>query len=272
MRKWQYFIIMLLLLQIMSCSSSIEKNETIAIFDDSSTWEILDSPQIELPSENTDLDGYITLFDGKSLKGWRGYNSNIIPENWCIENGCLKNLKLTQPSRRGDLIFSRKFKNFELSIEWKLSPGSESGIFYMISEIKGLPITASSLNCQLSDDTKKKRDGKDDNSCYISGSLTNLLQASTQNSKPTGFWNHTIIRVVDGVVVHYQNGIKVLEYTLWTPQWQELISKSPECKNRKPEIMTLLNNCGGDYHDGYIGLQDLGEEVWFKNIKIKILA
>lgn len=272
MYKWKYFFISIILLPFLGCGSSVDGNETSSTAGNSLEWEVLDSPQIELPHENTDNEGYIILFDGKTLKGWRGYNDNTIPENWCVDNGCLKNIEMMQSSKRGDLIFARKFKNFELSIEWKVSKGGESGIFYLVSEIKGQPITASSLKCLLRDDTYKKEGVNEEKSNNISCSLANLLPASQHNTNPTGCWNHTVIKVVDGVVVHYQNGIKVLEYTLWTPQWEELVSQSKDCEDKNPEMLALLSKCGGETHDGYIGLQDMGREVWFKNIKIKILA
>ena len=86
---------------------------------------------LQLP---VDADGYITIFDGKTFNGWRGYGKDRVPSKWTIEDGCIKfngsGSGEAQDGDGGDLIFAHKFKNFELEMEWKVSKGGNSGIFY----------------------------------------------------------------------------------------------------------------------------------------------
>jgi hypothetical protein len=240
-------------------------------------YTILNKTQADLNAFPKDAEGAIVLFCGKSLYGWRGYNRDSIPGRWIIDEteGAIKfNGSGTgegQEGDGGDLIFAYKFKNFELSIDWKVSKGANSGIFYLAQEIKDQPIYISSPESQVLDnenhpDAKLGVDGN-----RKSSSLYDMIAAKPQNAKPFGEWNTTKIMVYKGTVVHYQNGANVLEYHLWTPQWTELLQASKFSKEKWPLAFELLNNVGGPDHEGYIGLQDHGDDIWFKNIKIKIL-
>ena len=86
-----------------------------------------------------DADGYITIFDGKTFNGWRGYGKDRVPGKWTIEDGCIKFNGTgggeAQDADGGDLIFAHKFKNFELELEWKISKGGNSGILYLAQEV-----------------------------------------------------------------------------------------------------------------------------------------
>lgn len=220
-------------------------------------------------------ENVVVLFDGTSLDGWRGYNKTEVPSRWTIEDGCLKfngsGGGEAQTLEGGDLIFDRKFKNFELELEWKVDKGSNSGIFYLAQEVPDKPIYISAPEYQVLDnenhpDAKLGVDGN-----RQSASLYDMIPAKPQNSKPYGEWNKAKILVYKGTVVHYQNDEAVVEYHLWTPQWQEMLDKSKFSKEKWPEAYDLLLNCGGENHEGYIGLQDHGDDVWFRNIKVKIL-
>ncbi len=239
--------------------------------------EIIERPQVDLSKFSKDKDGYISLFDGKGLVGWRGYNKETVPESWTVENGTIKikgsGTGEAQSSTGGDLIFAHKFKNFELSIDWKVSKGGNSGIFYLAQEVKDQPIFISAPESQILDNVNHidAQMGEDGN--RQSSSLYDMIPAKPQNSKPFGEWNNTTIMVFKGTVIHKQNGKNVLEYHLWTPQWTEMLQKSKfkEGSTDFPLAFGLLNNCGGPNHEGYIGLQDHSDDVWFRNIKIKIL-
>jgi len=220
-------------------------------------------------------EGFVSMFDGETFTGWRAYNGTDIPGAWIIDDGCIH----IQGSGRGeagaenggDIIFDKKFKNFELTFEWKVAKGSNSGIFYLGQEVEGQPIYISAPEYQILDnenhpDAKLGVDGN-----RQSSSLYDMIPAKPQNSKPYGEWNTGKIMVYEGTVVHYQNGTQVLEYHLWTPKWQEMLDNSKFSKEKWPEAYDLLINCGGENHEGYIGLQDHGDDVWYRNIKIKEL-
>ena len=240
-------------------------------------YTLVDKTQVDLSAFPKDKDGYIVLFCGKSLYGWRGYNKDFVPKRWVIdeEEGALKfNGSGTGEGQKGDggdLIFAYKFKNFEVSIDWKVSKGANSGIFYLAQEIKDQPIYISSPESQVLDNDNHPDAKLGVNGNRKSTSLYDMIPAKPQNAKPFGEWNNTTIMVYRGTVVHYQNNANVLEYHLWTQQWTDMLQASKFSQEKWPLAFELLNNCGGDNHEGYIGLQDHGDDVWFKNIRIKIL-
>lgn len=226
-------------------------------------------------TEAVEDDKKITLFNGTDFNGWRGYNRQDVPARWIIEDGCIKfngsGGGEAQSNDGGDIIFDQKFKNFELELEWKVDKGSNSGIFYLAQEIPDQPIYISAPEYQVLDNENHPdaKLGKDGN--RKSASLYDMIPANPQNAKPFGEWNKTKIMVYKGTVVHYQNDEVVLEYHLWTPQWKEMLDKSKFSKDKWPEAYELLLNCGGDNREGLIGLQDHGDNVWFRNIKVKVL-
>lgn len=247
-------------------------------------YTVLDKPQIDLAKLPKDKDGYITIFDGKTLEGWRGYGKDTVPGKWTVDNGAIKFNGTgggeAQESDGGDLIFSHKFKNFELVFDWKVAKGSNSGVLYLAQEVESKkadgttqlePIYISSPEYQVLDNANHPdaKLGKDNN--RQSASLYDMIPAVPQNSKPFGEWNQGKIMVYKGTVVHGQNGKDVVEYHLWTPQWTEMLQASKFSQEKMPLAFELLNNCGGPDREGYIGLQDHGDDVWFKNIKVKIL-
>jgi len=210
----------------------------------------------------------VVLFDGTSLKGWRGYNKTEVPSRWVIEDGCLKfngsGGGEAQAGDGGDLIFDQKFKNFELELEYKVAKGSNSGIFYLAQEVPNQPIYISAPEYQVLDKL-----GVDGN--RMSASLYDMIPAKPQNAKPYGEWNKVKILCYKGTVVHYQNDVAVVEYHLWTPQWKEMLDNSKFSKDKWPLAYELLLNCGGANKEGFIGFQDHGDDVWFRNITVKVL-
>ena len=209
----------------------------------------------------------VAIFDGKTFEGWRGYNTDHVPGAWTIEDGCIK----INGSGRGeagavdggDIIYTTKFKNFEFTFEWKVSEGANSGVFYMAQEVPGLSIYQTCPEYQILDnerhpDAKLGKDG-------------NRPSAKPQNAKPAGEWNTAKILVYEGTVAHFQNGEQVLEYHMWTPKWKEMIDGSKFSEANMPESYQYILNCGGENHEGYIGLQDHGDTVWYRNLRVKEL-
>ena len=248
-------------------------------------YTVVNNPTVDLSSFPKDKDGYITIFDGKTFNGWRGYGKDAVPTKWTIDNGAIKfngsGGGEAQEKTGGDIIFAHKFKNFELELEWKVSKGGNSGIFYLAQEIQTKdpktgelrmePIYISSPEYQVLDNENHPdaKMGKDNN--RQSASLYDMIPAKPQNGKPFGQWNKVKIMVYKGTVVHGQNGENVVEYHLWTPQWTEMLQASKFSQEKWPLAFELLNNCGGPEREGYIGFQDHGDDVWFRNIKVKIL-
>ena len=244
----------------------------------------VDKPQVDLASVPVDKDGYYVLFDGTSLNGWRGYGKDNVPSRWTVEDGCIKfsgtGTGEGQTGEGGDLIFARKFKNFILELEWKVSKGGNSGIFYLAQEVKTVredgsekyePIYISSPEYQVLDNANHPDAflGVDGN--RQSASLYDMIPAKPQNSNAFGEWNKAKIMVYKGTVVHGQNDANVVEYHLWTDQWTQMLQASKFSQEKWPLAFELINNCGGENHEGYFGLQDHGDDVWYRNIRIKVM-
>ena len=244
----------------------------------------VDKPQVDLASVPVDKDGYYVLFDGTSLNGWRGYGKDNVPSRWTVEDGCIKfsgtGTGEGQTGEGGDLIFARKFRNFILELEWKVSKGGNSGIFYLAQEVKTVredgsekyePIYISSPEYQVLDNANHPDAflGVDGN--RQSASLYDMIPAKPQNSNAFGEWNKAKIMVYKGTVVHGQNDANVVEYHLWTDQWTQMLQASKFSQEKWPLAFELLNNCGGENHEGYFGLQDHGDDVWYRNIRIKVM-
>ena len=247
-------------------------------------YTVVEAPEVNLSEFPVDEEGYVVLFDGTSTKGWRGYGKTELPGRWTLEDGCLKfngtGTGEGQTGEGGDVIFAHQFKNFTLEMEWKISKGGNSGIFYLAKEVttkdengneRYEPIYISAPEYQVLDNANHPDAllGVDGN--RQSASLYDMIPAKPQNQNPYGEWNKVKILVYKGTVVHFQNDEKVLEYHLWTPQWTDMLQNSKFSEKAWPLAYELLNNCGGEEHEGYIGLQDHGDDVWYRNIRIKLM-
>lgn len=256
---------------------SQEKNDV------ESKCRIINNPGVDLSSFPKDADGYYILFDGVSMKGWRGYGKEFLPSYWSVDKGVIwfngTKRRQTAAKERENVIFDYKFKNFELEFEWKISKGGNSGVFYLAQEvvtekdgkIKYEPIYISAPEYQIIDDDNHPdaKLGKCGN--RQTASLYDMIPAMNKKIWPFGEWNKSKIRVYEGTVTHSLNNIDVLEYHLWTSQWTDLLNTSKFSKEKWPLAFELLNNCGGSKKEGYVGFQDHGDDVWFRNIRIRIL-
>ncbi len=216
-------------------------------------------------SQEEKEDGFVMLFDGESFDGWRGYNQEAFPSSgWIIEDGALK-VQGTGTGEAGgqggDIIYDQKFLDFHLKLEWKVSPGGNSGIFYLGQEIEDEPIWKSAPEMQILDNEKHIDADLGVDGNRQAGSLYDLIPAKPQNANPAGEWNLAEIMVYRGTVVHRQNGEVVLEYHLGTSDWEKKVAES-----KFSEYPWF-----GKYEPGYISLQDHGDDVWFRNIRIKEL-
>jgi hypothetical protein len=209
--------------------------------------------------------GWVLLFNGKDFNGWRQCNGTAMPKNWIIEDNAMKVFtgegKKPGQGSNGDIVYAaKKFKNFELSIDWKASEMANSGIFFNVREVPGQPVYYAAPEIQVLDN-EKATDNKI--ASHLAGSLYDILPADPKTCKPAGVWNNIVISVKDGKVTHTQNGVKVVEYDLWTPKWDEMVANS--------KFKTFPGWNEGISKEGYIALQDHGYAVWFRNIKIREL-
>ncbi len=208
--------------------------------------------------------GWVQLFNGQDFDGWRQCNGTEMPANWVIEDDAMKVFtgEGKEPGRgaNGDILFDKIFSNFELSIDWKASEMANSGIFFNIREVPGKPIYYAAPEIQVLDNVGAT-DNKIDS--HLAGSLYDMIAADPKTVNPAGEWNTIVVKLQDGKVCHTQNGVKVVEYTLWTPEWDELVANS--------KFKSFEGFSEGISKEGYIGLQDHGYTVWFRNIKIREL-
>jgi len=210
-------------------------------------------------------EGWVPLFDGKTAEGWRSYGKETFPEKgWLIEEGVLhvQGSGKGEAGGGGDIITMKKYSNFELSLEWKVSEGGNSGIFYLVQEKPDQEIWKSAPEMQILDNAKHPdaKLGVDGN--RAAGSLYDLIPGKFEAVKPAGEWNQVKIMVYKGTVVHWMNGENVLEYHLWTDDWKKMVANS-----KFKDYPDFVNPA----QEGYIGLQDHGDDVWFRNIKIREL-
>jgi hypothetical protein len=215
-------------------------------------------------------EGFKLLFDGKTFDGWRGYLKDSFPSGgWVIDSGALKcngsGRGEAGSASGGDIIYAvQKYANFHLKLEWKISEGGNSGIFYLgqeDSKFDAIWKTAPEMQVLDNERHPDAQAGKDGN--RKAGSLYDLIPAKPQNTKPAGQWNSVEIICYQGTVVHKQNGETVLEYHLWTPEWNELV-KNSKFPGLNPDWANVPK-------EGVIALQDHGNDVWFRNIKIRPL-
>jgi len=206
-------------------------------------------------------DGWQLLFDGESTEHWREYGADEFPsEGWTIEDSSLVFRAPESGSSGLDIITKETYSDFELTLEWWISEGGNSGIFYHVLE-QDRAIYWSGPEFQLLDNVNHPDASQGVNGNRKSASLYDLIPAEPQNTRPVGEWN--TIRIISNgpIIQHWQNGEKVVEFERWTQQWFDMLHESKF--NCYPEFGAIRN--------GHIGLQDHGNEVKFRNIKIRIL-
>jgi hypothetical protein len=216
--------------------------------------------------------GWRLLFDGKTLKGWRGLGYDSVPTaHWRVVNGAIEKIpsgkvaKIAdgQPAKGGDLMTIDTFRDFELSFQWKVADSANSGVKYNVSEEFSLAHASNHaalgfeyqvLDDSLSDDNKIPS--------HLAGSLYDLIPPNgAKRLVPVGQWNTSRIVFEGSHGEHWLNGAKIVEFDLGTPRMDSLLAKS--------KYRTIPGFA--DRRTGHIILQDHNDETYFRDIKIREL-
>lgn len=209
----------------------------------------------------TDNAGWETLFDGKTLNGWHGYNKDSAAiKNWTIIDGALVCLGHAEHDSGGDIVTDKAYENFELEWDWKVDSGSNSGVMYHVVEDKKYKAPyETGPEYQIIDDVNFP--GKLEDWQKAGADYAMHLAGSNKKLKPVGEWNNSKIIFNKAKVEHWLNGEKILAFEAWTPEWNKL-RETGKWKDF-PDY--------GKATTGLIALQDHGNKAYYKNIRIRKL-
>jgi hypothetical protein len=205
-------------------------------------------------------EGWKLLFDGKTTDGWRGFKMDKMPSDWSVIDGCLVAQGSGGGETANDIITVEQYEDFDLYLEWAISPGGNSGIFFYVLEGDYPTTYTTGPEYQLIDDAgfpEKLEEWQQTGTNYA----MHNADKSKKKLMPVGEFNSSRIRVENGHVTHWLNGEIIVEYDLWTPEWNKL--KQDGKWKDYPDYGTAKK--------GHIGLQDHGSMVKFRNIKLKVL-
>jgi hypothetical protein len=215
-------------------------------------------------TETEKKDGWQLLFDGTSYKGWHNYGKTTVGSAWKLDSNCIM-LDTTikenwQIKNGGDIVTDNEYENFHLMLDWKIAKDGNSGIIFYVNEdtTKYKYAWMTGPEMQVLDNA-----GHPDSKIikHRAGDLYDLISCKQETVKPAGQWNHAEIVSNKGQLNFYLNGTNVVTTTLWDTAWVNMVAAS-----KFKEFPGF-----GTYKKGKIMLQDHGNTVWYKNIKIKAL-
>ena len=209
-------------------------------------------------------NGWELLFDGQSLNGWHSYGKANAGKAWKVQDGLLHldaaGKKELGAGEGGDLVTNSEYENFDLKLDWKISKNGNSGVMLFVNEdaAKYSEPYFTGPEMQVLDN-----DGHPDVKLikHRAGDLYDLISASKEVAHPVGEWNHAEVIAKNGKLDFYLNGEHTINTNMWDDNWRRMIAASKF--KAWPDF--------GTFKKGKIDLQDHGNDVWFKNIKIKKL-
>jgi len=196
--------------------------------------------------------GWRLLFDGRTTSGWRGFKQSSVPGGWQVIDGAL-----TRVGGGGDLMTTAQFANFELAVEWQIAEGGNSGILFRVSE-SGDATFHTGPEMQVLDNARHP-DGR--NPLTSAGACYALYAPSQDVTRPVGSWNEVRLIANANLVQHWLNGVKIVEYELGSADWLARLQASP---------FANLPRYGREPR-GHLALQDHGDRVAYRSIKIRPL-
>lgn len=240
--------IALLMLSVASCNSSKS---------DGSKGSTADSNKVMTSTKAE--DGFQLLFDGKTTAGWHSYGKTTVGDAWKVADGLL--YVDSTKKEGGDLISNEEYENFDLKYDWKISANGNSGVMFNVKEdtAKYYATYLTGPEIQILDN-----DGHPDGKItkHRAGDLYDLVKSSSEPVMPVGHFNEAEIISNKGKLDIFLNGTKVVSTTMYDDNWKTLIAGS-KFKKMSPDF--------GTFKSGKIALQDHGNAVWFRNIRIKKL-
>ncbi|NSW93429.1 MAG: DUF1080 domain-containing protein [Bacteroidales bacterium] len=253
-RNYIYLSVILpLLMAVISCSQKPPKGSPLSLL-----AEIDKKAEPNTLTSKEKSAGWVLLFDGTTSNGWRGYNMSEFPDCWAIEDGALT-MNTTGGGESQDIITTRKYKNFALSLEYKLTKSANSGIIYQIEEdtIYKYPYETGPEFQVI--DHEGWPDKLED--WQINGANYAMYPPKAKPYKPVGEWNHAMLIVNGNKVTQILNGEIVVEYEKYSDEWNKLRNSGKWVDY--PDW--------GKFDEGYISLQNHGTKVWYRSIKLKEL-
>ncbi len=214
-----------------------------------------DPPPGDDGDESDPADGWVTLFDGTDLSAWRGYQRHEVPAGWQVRDAAL----VLDPSAGdgGDLVTRASFGDFELELEWRVEPGGNSGIFFRTDE-EANAIWYHAPELQILDDDAHA-DGAD--ATTSAGACYALYAPTDDVVRPAGEWNHVRIVARGPRIEHWMNGTRIVDYVIGSEDWNRRVAESKF--SAYPSFAEAT--------EGRIGLQDHGDVVAFREIRIRRL-
>jgi len=209
-------------------------------------------------TEEEEKRGWQLLFDGSDMSQWRNFRKEGLNPEWVVENGTMKLIG----GEGGDILTRKTFRNFDLRLEWNISEGGNSGIFILVDE-DGERIYSHAPEVQILDN-ERHSDGEIDS--HRSGSLYDMVVSHPSSHKPAGEWNKVRILFVDGFLRVWQNRVITVNITIGDSTWDTLFKNSKFGDGTDSDYEGFAESTSG-----HIGLQDHGDPVAFRNLKIREL-